>query len=139
MLSSGKSWKGFWLELMGKSVKYPFEESEKGLDEATVTEQITAVIDSSFPAPSSISATAESEVIAAYFANLPAIYAKIERLIKMELITQFAHSLDTEEAQVQGRDHRQGRGPDHRQGQRTRQGQVHQARGDRQGRPRQPQ
>jgi hypothetical protein len=97
MLSSGKSWKGFWLELMGKSVKYPFEESEKGLNEATVTEQITAVIDSSFPAPSSISATAEPDVIAAYFASLPAIYVKIERLIKMELITQFAHSLNTEE------------------------------------------
>lgn len=97
MVPSSKSYDSFWLELMGKSISYPFEESEKGLNEESVTQQILAAIDSAFPDPSSISATTESEIIAAYFSQLPNVYAKIERLIKMELITQFANSLDSDE------------------------------------------
>lgn len=82
----------FWQGLMAQPAdfEYKFQEGEEDLNEDTVKSRMADFIDQSFPSLDSLASLEGEEAITkAYFAGMDQIYAKLDRLLKMELVTQF--------------------------------------------------
>ncbi len=80
----------FWQDLMSVSAgSFPWAQGEEGLNEAKSISRLNEFVDHQFPAADSVQGASDSEVLANYFANLPAIYQELEHVMKAELVNQF--------------------------------------------------